>query len=137
MSALYHHLWFFAVRRQAMGGGFRGENNDYDFTQMAVVVSVLAAVVGVLFLLDRWIRRRSRLKTYESPTELFRQLCNTHELDRSACHQLKQLAAHWQLAHPAMLFVEPDYFRSEKLPAAWYERVPQIEQIHRKLFEAL
>jgi hypothetical protein len=35
------------------------------------------------------------------------------------------------------LFVEPDYFRPEKLPSDWYERVSQIEQIHRKLFEAL
>ena len=136
MSALYGHIWLFAVRRQAMAGGFRGENNDYDFTQMAVVVGVLAAVVGVLFLVDRWIRRRSRLRMYESPTELFRQLCRAHELDRAACYQLKQLATHWQLTHPAMLFVDPDYFRAEKLPADWYERVPQIEQIYRKLFEA-
>jgi hypothetical protein len=137
MSALVAHIWLFAVRRQAMAGGFRGENNDYDVTQLAVVVGVLAAVVGVLFLLDRWIRRRSRLRMYESPTELFRQLCKAHQLDRAACHQLKQLAAHWQLAHPALLFVEPDYFRPERLPSDWFERVPQIEQIHRKLFEAL
>jgi ABC-type Fe3+ transport system permease subunit len=68
MPVVVHYVWLLAVRRQAMGGGFRGENNDYDLSQMATVVVVLASISGVLFLLDRWIRRRIRQKTYESPT---------------------------------------------------------------------
>jgi hypothetical protein len=137
MTPLAHYVWLLAVRRQAMGGGFRGENNDYDLSQMATVVILLASISGVLFLLDRWIRRRIRQKTYESPTELFRQLCRTHELDRSARRLLQSLASHWQLANPGVLFIEPDYFRPEKLPADWYDRAPQLEQLHRQLFEAL
>jgi hypothetical protein len=137
MTTLYQSLWILAVRRQGMGAGFRGENNDYDLTPFLVFVCVLAAIVGALFLLDRWIRRYNRLKMYNSPTELFRQLCQTHELARHESHQLKQLATHWQLSHPATLFVEPDYFRPDKLPADWFDRTSQIEQIHRKLFDAL
>jgi hypothetical protein len=137
VSAITSQLWLFAVRRQALGGGFRGENNTYDVSQMVTVVGVLSAVCAVLFLLDRLIRRRIRLKAYESPTELFRQLCQTHELDRSARRQLQLLASHWQLANPGLLFVEPDYFRPEKLPADWSDRTPQLEQLHRQLFEAL
>jgi hypothetical protein len=70
MPALAQQLWLIAVRRQAMGGGFRGENNDYDVSQMLIVVVVIAAVAAVLFLVDRWIRTYNRRKTYESPTEL-------------------------------------------------------------------
>ncbi|HEY4235557.1 MAG TPA: hypothetical protein VGM76_19150 [Lacipirellulaceae bacterium] len=137
MFTLSENIWLLAVRRQGMGGGFRGENNQFDVSQMLVVVAVLASISAVLFLLDRWIRRRIRLKTYESPTELFRQLCRTHELDRSARRLLQLLASQWKLANPASLFVEPDYFRPEKLPADWYDRAPQLELLHRQLFEAL
>jgi hypothetical protein len=137
MPTLAPQFWLFAVRRQAMGGGFRGENNDYDVSQMLIVVAVVTSIATVLFLVDRWIRRYNRLKANESPTELFRQLCRTHELDRSARRLLQSLASHWQLAHPGVLFVEPDYFRPEKLPADWYDRAPELEQIHRKMFEAL
>jgi hypothetical protein len=137
MLAAISHLVLFAVRRQDLGGGFRGENNDYDIAEMVIVVSVLAVVISLLYLVDRWIRRRNRIKMYESPTELFRQLCRVHELGRSESQQLKQIAAYWKLVHPGALFVEPDYFRPDKLPADWYERVPQIELLHRKLFEVL
>jgi hypothetical protein len=137
MCVLFRHVWLFAVRRQALVGGFRGENNNFDVTQLAYMLTGLAAVIGLLYLLDRWIRRRSRVKMYESPTELFRQLCRMHELNRQDSHQLKQLAAHWKLPHPAVLFIDPDYFRPEKLPTDWHERAPVIEQLHRKLFEAL
>jgi hypothetical protein len=137
MLWLAHNVWLLAVRRQGMAGGFRGENNNVDVSQMLLFLAGMAAVVAALFLVDRWIRRRSRFKMYESPAELFRQLCRMHELGRPECQQLKQLAAHWQLALPAMLFVEPDYFRAEKLPPDWHDRMPQIEQLHRKLFEAL
>src|SRR5437868_102668 len=123
MTILYQHLWILAVRRQGMGAGFRGEKNDYDITPFLVFICVLTVVVTTLFLLDRWIRRHNRLKIYNSPTELFRQLCRTHELARHECQQLKQLATHWQLTHPASLFVEPDYLRLDKPPAEWSERM--------------
>jgi hypothetical protein len=126
-----------AVRRQGMGSGFRGENNNYDLSQMLLFVVALGTTSGILFLLDRWIRRYIRRRAYESPIELFRQLCRTHELDRASRRLLQALASHWQLASPAVLFIEPDYFRPEKLPADWYDRAPQLEQLHRQLFEAL
>jgi hypothetical protein len=137
VNALVAQILLFAVRRQGMGSGFRGENNDYDLSQMLLVVIALAVVSGMLFLLDRWIRRRIRYKTYESPAELFRQLCRAHELDHSARRLLRSLAIHWKLANPAVLFIEPDYFRPEKLPADWDDRMPQLEQVHRRLFDAL
>jgi len=137
MSSLIQYVSLLAVRRQAMGGGFRGENNDYDLKQMLMVVVVLSLISGALFLLDRWIRYRIRIRTYESPAELFRQLCQTHELDRPARRLLRSVASYWKLASPAVLFIEPDYFRPEKLPTDWSNRTPQLEQLHRRLFEAL
>jgi hypothetical protein len=137
MSILIQNAALLAVRRQAMGGGFRGENNDYDLSQMLMVVVVLAVISGVLFVLDRWIRYRIRIRTYESPAELFRQLCRTHELDRPSRRLLRSLASYWKLTTPALLFIEPDYFRPEKLPADWSDRTPHLEQLHRRLFEAL
>ena len=137
MTTLYQSLWILAVRRQGMGGRFSRRKQRLRSHAVFSFYLRLGGHRRRLFLLDRWIRRYNRLKMYNSPTELFRQLCRTHELARHESHQLKQLATHWQLSHPATLFVEPDYFRPDKLPADWFERTSQIEQIHRKLFDAL
>jgi hypothetical protein len=137
MSSIYQSLWLLAVKREGMGAGFRGENNHYDLTQMGIVIALLALIIAILYLIDRGIRHYNRTKMYNSPWELFRQLCRTHELARQECQQLKQLATHWRLAHPAVLFIEPEYYRADKLPSDWLERVPHIEHLHRKLFDAL
>jgi hypothetical protein len=129
-------IWLLAVRRQALGGGFRGENNTFDLTPIVIVVGVLTPIIIAIYLADRWIRRRIRLRTYDSPSGLFHQLCQTHELNRSARRLMQSLASHWQLANPGVLFIEPDYFRPDKLPADWYDRAPELEQLHRQLFEA-
>jgi hypothetical protein len=136
MLTIAQTLWLFAVRRQAMGGGFRGENNTFDLTPILTVLGVLIPIIAALFLIDRWIRRRIRQRTYDSPSGLFQQLCQTHELDRSGRRLMHLLASHWQLTNPGVLFIEPDYFRPDKLPPDWYDHAPELEQLHRQLFEA-
>jgi hypothetical protein len=87
--------------------------------------------------IGRYIRRFEYLKSYDSPPELFRELCRAHGLSWSTRRLLKRLAAEWQMSSPARLFVEPDRFNAACLPAEWQEpeNAEQLDRLSKKLFD--
>jgi hypothetical protein len=91
------------------------------------IVAILAFAV-VLYLVNRWYNRYSGRQSYNSPSAMFRELCNAHSLDRKT-RQLLMRVAHWQgLAQPARLFLEPERFEPANLS-------PELERYSAELFE--
>jgi hypothetical protein len=98
---------------------------------------VAGAIIGVcvsLLLVGRYYRRFERLKSYDSPPELFRELCRVHQLDWSTRRLLKRLAVEWEMTSPALLFVEPERFNVSRLPTEWRENAARLEQLRERLF---
>ena len=120
---------------QRLGDRFRRDTTDfYDYNLLAVLAIAAAIAIGLL-LLHQFARRREHGKSYNSPPELFRELCRAHRLDRRERRLLKRLAAAWGLASPAYLFIEPNYFDTTRLSAEWEQDAQRIARLRRRLFE--
>jgi hypothetical protein len=99
------------------------------------VTGGLLLICIVLLLVGRYARRFEILKSYDSPPELFRELCRAHGLNWSSRRLLKRLAAEWQMSSPAQLFVEPERFSTARLGAEWHEKADELERLRRQLFD--
>jgi hypothetical protein len=121
---------------ERLGDHFRRGPTDFNSYNLLAVIAIAAAFVLGIFLLQRFAQRRDHSKSYTSPTELFRELCRAHRLDRSERRLLKRLAAAWGLARPAYLFIEPDYFDTAGLPVEWQEDSHRVASIRERLFGA-
>ena len=120
---------------QRLGDHFRrNSTGSYDYNLLGVLALLAGIGIG-LFLLHRFARRRENAKSYDSPPELFRELCRAHRLDRADRRLLKRLAAAWGLASPAYLFIEPDYFETAGLSAEWEEDSRRVAGLRARLFE--
>jgi hypothetical protein len=95
-------------------------------------LSVLAAVVIVLWVVSRWMKIREE-QAYNSPRALLRELCRAHGLDRRDRRLLKSLARRQQLEHPSLLFLEPDRFEAGAASASAEERA-KFERLRDRLF---
>lgn len=121
---------------RSMSEGFRSVDFDDKAFETLMVTGALVAICLALLLIGRHFRRFERLKSYDSPPELFRELCRVHRLDWSSRRLLKRLAAEWEMASPALLFIEPERFNAARLPADWHSKSHQLEQLRQHLFEA-
>jgi hypothetical protein len=122
---------------RSMSEGFRSVGFDDKAFETLLVTGILVAVSLTLLLVGRHFRRFERLKSYDSPPELFRELCRVHRLDWSSRRLLKRLAAEWEMTSPALLFIEPERFNAMRLPAEWQEKSHELEQLRHQLFGAL
>ncbi len=115
--------------------GFRSRSVDDNAFEVLLVAGGLVLVCIVLILVGRYFRRFENLKSYNSPPELFRELCRAHGLNWSSRRLLKRLAAEWQLPSPALLFVEPERFDTARLSAKWRDDEDRLEHLRERLFE--
>ncbi len=122
---------------RSMSEGFRSVGFDDKAVETLIVAAVIIAICVTLLLVGRYFRRFERLKSYDSPPELFRELCRVHRLDWSTRLLLKRLAAEWEMTSPALLFIEPERFNTSRLPADWQEKSQRLEQIREQLFGSL
>ena len=82
--------------------------------QILLMVSVVLAVLfsGLMAVqLLRWKRQRDA----HNPWALFRELCSAHHLKATDRRLLAQLAKGQKLQQPALLFVEPERFDTNRL----------------------
>jgi hypothetical protein len=121
---------------RSMSEGFRSVGFEDKAIETLLVTGVLIAICLTLLFIGRYFRRFERLKSYDSPQELFRELCRVHRLDWSSRRLLRRLAAEWEMTSPALLFVEPGRFNAARLPADWQPRATQLERIRQQLFES-
>jgi hypothetical protein len=117
-----------------MSEGFRSVGYSDKAWETMIVAGVIIAICVTLFLIGRYFRRFERLKSYDSPPELFRELCRVHKLDWSTRRLLKRLAAEWEMTSPALLFIEPERFNVSRLPMEWHEETTRLEQLREQLF---
>jgi hypothetical protein len=122
---------------RSMSEGFRSVGFDDKAWETLIVGGIILAIAVTLILIGRYVRRFERMKSYNSPPELFRELCRLHRLDWSSRHLLKRLAAEWEMTSPALLFIEPERFNVARLPEEWQDKTPQLEQLRHKLFGTL
>ena len=119
---------------RSMSEGFRSIGYGDKAWETMIVAGVIIGVCLTLFLVGRYYRRFERLKSYDSPPELFRELCRLHQLDWSSRRLLQRLAAEWEMTSPALLFVEPERFNVARLPMEWHEETDRLEKLRAKLF---
>lgn len=119
---------------QRLGDNFRRGPGSVDQYKLIAIVAIVVAFGIGLVLLWRFAKPHDRRKSYNSPTELFRELCHKHRLDRADRRILKRLAAAWGLAGPTYLFVEPDYFDVTGLSDEWEQNAPRVSRIRQRLF---
>lgn len=138
-QTLIEHVPMLARRwdMRSLGEGFRGVNAEFNTTKLLTVAACILAICLCLLLFDRLAKRGEHAGDYDSPPELFRELCRIHRLGRSGRRLLKRLATYWGLADPAVLFVEPEFFNSKKLSPELQEDTERVEQVRRQLFGAL
>jgi len=122
---------------RSMSEGFRSVGFDDKAFETLLVTGIIIAISLTLLLVGRHFRRFERLKSYDSPPELFRELCRVHRLDWSSRRLLKRLAAEWEMTSPALLFIEPERFNAARLPADWQSNAEQLNQIRQQLFGSL
>jgi hypothetical protein len=119
---------------RSMSEGFRSIGYGDKAWETMIVAGVIIGVCLTLFLVGRYYRRFERLKSYDSPPELFRELCRVHQLDWSRRRLLQRLATEWEITSPALLFVEPERFNVARLPMEWHEETDRLEKLRAKLF---
>jgi hypothetical protein len=138
MSLALQTIFLLLARTQNLRGfseGFRSRSVDDNALAVGLVACGLVLTCVVLLLVGRYARRFENLKTYDSPPELFRELCRAHGLNWSSRRLLKRLAAAWELPSPALLFVEPERFNPARLPANWQDDQDRLENLRQRLFD--
>lgn len=120
-----------------MSEGFRSVGYEDKAFETIAAAAVIITISVTLILVGRYFRRFERLKTYDSPPELFRELCRVHRIDWANRRLLKRLAAEWEMTSPALLFIEPERFNAARLPEHWHEKTGQLEALRQRLFGAL
>jgi len=117
-----------------MSEGFRSIGYGDKAYETMIVAGVILGICIALLLVGRYYRRFERMKSYDSPPELFRELCRLHQLDWSSRRLLRRLATEWEMTSPALLFVEPERFNVSRLPMEWHEETDRLETLRAKLF---
>ena len=136
LDTLLINIALFAERTnwQRLGDNFRSTPGSVDEYKLIAVVAIVVVFAVGLVLLSRFAEPQDRRKSYNSPGELFRDLCRKHHLDRADRRILKRLASAWGLAGPSYLFIDPDYFDVTGLSDEWEENAPRVARIRKRLF---
>jgi hypothetical protein len=98
---------------------------------------LIAALLVGLWAVLQVSALRGRRGSYNSPRRLFRSLCRAHRLSWSQRWLLGRLARAHGLAHPAQLFVDPEYFDEPRLAAGLRPKAQRLRQLRDRLFAGL
>lgn len=124
-----------AIRNIARGMQSRQAQVDVGDLTTALLIFCLffVSVWGI----SRLVSRKERAASCLDPRALFRALCRAHQLRRSECQLLRQLAHAHALNQPALLFVEPDRFDAAELGEAWHKQRERLAELRSRLFVGL
>lgn len=113
---------------------FSGPRSRFKTEDAITAVAVMVGIAVVLYLVNRWHSRRSGKQSYNSPSAMFRELCEAHNLDRKT-RQLLQQVARWQgLSQPARLFLEPERYELANLSPELARHSAELFELRSKLF---
>ncbi len=121
-------------RWREMGAGFRGDRATLDMHDVWIGLAALSVVILFFFILAKITARQDTRRIFNSPSALFRGLCNEHHLDRADRKLLKQMSRAAGFEQPAQLFLEPGRFEPAELAPALRSQAEQIAKLRIKLF---
>jgi hypothetical protein len=128
------HPWPLAqVNPLDFGRNFREAEQNFQWTNVVLVVAIILAIVFALWLLLNYIAEREG-RSYHSPRKLFRELCHAHGLDRGSRQLLKRLASAHRLTHPSQLFLDPERFDVLQLDTTWVAERSTLESLRDQIF---
>ena len=116
-----------------MGRRFRHGGSSVDTQDLLLLLTVLAVVATVIWLLSRYSKLREK-RAQHSPRRLFHELCRAHKICWADRKLLRQLARWHQLPHAAQLFVAPERFDPAKLSPAFGRRAARLAALRGRLF---
>jgi hypothetical protein len=109
---------------------------DMDLGAMVVWLMIAAGGIAAVSLGLWWFTRRMHRRSRYSHAALLAGLCRLHGLTRRGRALLGQLARASGLAHPARLFLEPEWYEPSRLPPALRGRSDEIARLRQRLFGA-
>ena len=124
-------------RMQGLFRAFRAAQAREGTDEVLYRLMILAGIVVAIFILLLVVNSRRRQKSYASPCGLFFSLCRAHKLNLKDRWLLWRLARLEQLADPARLFLEPEWFVASSLPGPLLHRAKQLKSIRDRLFANL
>jgi len=119
---------------KSLGDQFRGENAQFDLGKATALLLVAGSFVFLFWGLSLVLARQERSQNSSSPKNLLRALCQAHGLSRSDRWILTKLADHYKLRSPVFLFLQPERFVVEELPASLAKKSEEVERIQAVLF---
>jgi hypothetical protein len=136
MIQIAHAMPIIAALQNSSGvwGRFDGQHassGNYDLVILAIAAIALIAAIAWQFV----PHRRQREFRLNSSVRLFGELCRAHQLDRSQCRLLKQLAAARGITNQALLFVEPEQFDIATLSPRLKAAADEVRQLRHQLFD--
>lgn len=115
----------------------RRVNNKAEFAELMRLApyATALALAAIAFYAWNWFKKRNDFTIpCNDPQRLFRQLCAAHNLNLSSRRLLIELAAAWEMAQPAAVFVTPSAFRVNDLPEHLRKEEARINELAAKLF---
>jgi hypothetical protein len=106
--------------------------NWSDLWAYGVAIIVGAMVTAIVI----YVRRRNDMTVHcNNSWKLFRELCLIHELDHASQRLLASLARVRRFDQPTQVFLAPEAFDANDLPADWQNRAAHLRRLKGILFE--
>jgi hypothetical protein len=123
-----------AISLYLMAAGPPRRNTNFD-TEWTILAS-LAVILALGLLVSHWISRRRQKEFWcDSSSQLFRELCRAHRLDRTNRRLMQKLASARGVGSAAELFVEPDNFDAANLSKVLDSSANELRQLRHELFK--
>jgi len=117
-----------------MASVVRDRREHFDPMDLLPWLFVLGALCGALAFVSRYLNRQDKRRLYNNPRALFRALCRAHEMDRSDCRLLLQIAKANEIEQPAALFLDPEILAAARSMPEFRRHHTAIEALSTKLF---
>ena len=124
---------FTLLLAQARANNPRPGDWSFGWGTVGIIAAASAGIVMVIWLIMLGLKLRAR-RTTHSPWELFGELCAAHRLAHGERSLLKSLARDLKLEQPGVLFVEPGWWESQRLPPSMVRHVAALEKVRKRLF---
>jgi len=133
LSAIAQDTTFEDARR-AFSNRFGNQGWASNFTLLVIAICIVAGIVLVSILVERYYRSRNTKNGYFSHNRLFRELCQAHEFTNEQQVILKNIARELQLESPVVLFIEPKHLELALTESVVASPPELIRQIFKALF---